>query len=212
MVATNWILDRLDPVLHEQDGYVTRAQAALVDVSAQKLQRLVDAGILRRVRWGIYALEKLAPAARVDERTYASWLALDAGRLPWQRHEPVVVVSHQTAAHMHSLGTIIDDGPVALTTPIKTKRTTLPGIELHRVGLDLEDWRWERGHRIMATTPARTMVDLAVLGIERGYLMRAAKDVVRDVGIEELRRTFDRHPNRTIARLGWLRTWLEEQA
>lgn len=213
VAATQWILDKLEPVLHEQDGFVTSAQARHIGIDGAKLDRLLAAGVMRRVRRGVYVLERLAPIPRVSERIYAAWLAMDGKRLPWERHEPLVVISHATAAGVHQLGTIVDDDEIHFSTTDRSRRTSYQDIAVHRVDLDIDDWRWERDHRIVVTTPARTVVDLAVEIHERDYLIKAAWAVVQETrdGSARLRAALDRHPKRASTDLRWLRIWLEEQ-
>ncbi len=178
LASTTWILDRLEPVLREQDGYVTSAQARELGISGPRLARLVDAGLLRRVRRGLYVMTKFAPSFDLDERVYAAWLALDASRMPWERREPVVVASHSTAAGLQQLGTYVDDAHIHLTTPDRGRRTSAPDLRLHRADLPDTEWRWMAGRRIMVTTPSRTVVDMALEPVERSYVLQAADDAL----------------------------------
>ncbi len=174
--TTGALLDRLDAALREQDGFVTTHQAERLGVRRSKLSALVRAGDLQQVMRSVYVLARRKPAPRVDERTYAAWLALDGQRLPWERNEPIVVLSHASAARLHGLGTLPDD-VVEMTSP-RRRTTTLPAIRLHIAPLDASDWQWAKDRRIMVTTPARTIADLAVSPIERGYVLDALDDAI----------------------------------
>lgn len=123
------LLDRLDAVLREQDGFVTTHQAERLGVRRSKRPALVRDGELRSAARSVYSLAKRRPSPRVDERTSAAWLALDGHRLPWERTEPIVVVSHTSAARLHGLRTL-PDGAVEMTSPTR-RTTTLPAIRLH---------------------------------------------------------------------------------
>ena len=122
--TTGALLDRLEAVLREQDGFVTTHQAERLGVRRPKLTALVRSGNLESVMRSVYVLAKRKPMPRVDERTYASWLALDGQRLPWERTEPIVVISHASAARLHRIGTLPDDSIEMTSTQRRT--TTLP--------------------------------------------------------------------------------------
>ena len=168
--SSQWILDRPAPVLREQDGFATSAQARLMNAPESKIDRLVTDGRLQRRRRSVCIANDHAPNPRVPERIHESWLAIDGRRLPWERTTPVVVVSHTTAATMLGLGTIPDDGRVHLTALSESGRSRQTDIALDRsTMLDIDDWRWERERRVAVTSPARTVVDLVVAEHEREY-------------------------------------------
>jgi len=174
--TTGALLDRLEAALREQDGFITSHQAERLGVRRAKLSALVRSGDLQRVMRSVYVLAKRRPMPRVHERTYAAWLALDGERLPWERKEPIVVLSHASAARLHGLGTLPDD-TVEMTSATR-RTTTLPAIRLHLAPLQSVDWQWASERRIMVTTPARTIADLAVSPIERGYVLDALDDAI----------------------------------
>lgn len=174
--TTGALLDRLESVLHEQDGFVTTHQAEQLGVRRSKLSALVRNGDLAPVMRSVYVLAKRRPMPRVDERTYAAWLALDGQRLPWERSGPIVVVSHASAARLHGLGALPDE--VVEMTSATRRTTALPAIRLHVAPLDADDWQWANERRIMVTRPARTIADLAVSPIERDYVLDALGDAI----------------------------------
>jgi predicted transcriptional regulator of viral defense system len=207
-----WPLERLDPVLHEQDGFFTTAQADLVGVAKPKIDRILKAGLVRRVRRGVYVITRNAPMPRVDERIYAAWLAMDADRLPWQRVQPKVLVSHETAASLHGIGVIPDDSDVHLTAQ-SGSRTRQIGIKLHIAQFATEDWTWLRDHHVMATTAARTVVDLALRSIERDYVERAADDAVAQslATKSDISSVLERCRRRPVrGSIDWLQAWAME--
>ena len=174
--TTGALLDRLEALLREQDGFVTTRQAELLGVRRSKLHSLVHGGDRRPVIRSVYVLARRAPTPRVDERTYAAWLALDGKRLPWEKTQPIVVLSHTSAALLHSHGTLPDDD-VEMTSAAR-RTTTLPAIRLHVAPLDQSDWQWAMERRIMITTPARTIADLALSPVERDYVLDALDDAI----------------------------------
>lgn len=207
-----WPLERLDPVLHEQDGYFTTAQAEQMGVAKPKIDRILKADLVRRVRRGVYVITRNAPLARVDERIYSAWLALDAQRLPWERSEPKVLVSHETAASLLGIGVIPDDGDVQLTARAGSG-TQLSGIKLHTADFAHEDWMWLRERHVMVTSASRTVVDLALRSIERDYVVRAAEDAIAlslatKVEIASALARFRRKSAR--GSIDWLRAWVGE--
>ena len=198
--TTGALLDRLEAVLREQDGFVTTHQAERLGVRRPKLTALVRSGNLESVMRSVYVLAKRKPMPRVDERTYASWLALDGQRLPWEWTEPIVVISHASAARLHRIGTLPDDSIEMTSTQRRT--TTLPSIRLHVAPLDKVDWQWGMDRRIMLTAPARTIADLAVSPIERGYVIDAMEDAVAKhlITVEDvIAATARRSPRRVAA-------------
>jgi hypothetical protein len=164
------VLDRLEAVFREQDGFVTTRQAELLGVRRSKLSALVRGGELRPMLRSVYALAKRRPTPRVDERLYSAWLALDGQRLPWERTDPIVVLSHASAARLHDLGTL--PGDIVEMTAATRRTTTL------LAPLDALDWQWANERRVMITTPARTIADLATSPVERDYVLDALADAI----------------------------------
>jgi hypothetical protein len=112
-------------------------------------------------------------ATHPREDLLAAWLAVTGDELPWQRDAtPRGIISHQTAAALHGLGTIIPGWP-EITTPRQAGER--PGIRFHTAPFAPEDWDWlDAGEmRVPVTTPARTIVDLVLDGEELDYLERA---------------------------------------
>ncbi len=211
--SSQWIIDRLEPVLREQDGFFTSAQARRMAVPSSRIARVLGDGRVRRSRNRVYVVTEHAPIPRVDERVYTAWLAIDDKRLPWERHLPIAAVSHATAAMLLGIGTIPDDDDVQLTVTAGSGRTRIPGISLHRAELDIDDWCWEREHHVIVTSPARTIVDLVAAGYEREALTRAASDALQRPGtsVDELRAALERHPRGITRRFEWFRNWIDEQ-
>jgi predicted transcriptional regulator of viral defense system len=165
-------LETLTPIAAEQAGMVTSRQARRVGVPHMVMVQLSRAGDLRRLRRGVYAMAH-GRATHPREDLLAAWLAVTGDELPWQRDAtPRGIISHQTAAALHGLGTIIPGWPEITTARQAGQR---PGIRFHTAPFDPEDWGWlDVGEiRVPVTTPGRTIVDLLLDGEELDYLERA---------------------------------------
>lgn len=123
--------------------------------------------------------------------------------------ENVFIVSHETAASLLGIGVIPDDGDVQLTARTGPS-TRQVGIKLRVADFAAEDWVWLRERHIMSTSVSRTVVDLALRGIERDYVERAANDAI-ELSLatkREILSALDRFRRRPIrGSVDWLRLW-----
>lgn len=171
----------------EQHGRVTTAQLLACGFSARSIDRGVRAGRLHRVHQGVYALGHLAPSRLGD------WAAavLAGG--------PHAVLSHRCAATLMAIRDGV--GPrIDITIP-PTSHRSRPGIDFHRAHLlAVERGTWSG---IPATSPARTMVDLAHHLKDRDAIEWALREM-------QFRHLFDRtlleisnqrRPNAILARI-----------
>ena len=133
----------METLVRAQHGVVSAAQLGAAGMSEAAIRRRVQAGRLRRVHRGVYAVGPM------DLTQHGRWMAavLACGQ--------GAVLSHQSAA---VLWKIRSWGAVEVTVPTRGGRLRRPGIVVHRAPLV--------GHvssrdRIPVTTPARTLVDLA---------------------------------------------------
>lgn len=201
----------LEPVLYEQDGFATARQAELVGCPRSALAHLVRLGRMERVRKGVFRSSWGAPVMpRVEGELYADFLLLDGGRLPWDRREAIIVVSHASAARMLRIGVLPADRH-EFTSPVR-RSTSQPTIELRVAQLIPRDWEWMVDGRIAVTRAERTIVDLALTGTSRDYLRRALRDARRRdlLDEDELARVIDRRivsANRSS--IVWLRDELQ---
>jgi predicted transcriptional regulator of viral defense system len=170
-------LEALLEAANEQGGYVSGPQAKRLGVGHKDINRLVAAGDLQRARRGVY---RMRHAQSRFEDEVAAWLHLQRDRLPWERHdEPRAVLSHESAAGFHRLGTIIPGRPT-FTALHGSRTTTADDLVLHHMRLPDEDWTWERDEtlRLPITTQARTIVDLMLAHEEPSYIVRAAREAL----------------------------------
>lgn len=99
-----WPLERLNPVLHEQDGYFTTAQAERVGVSKPEIDRILKAEFVRRVRCVRHHAQRAdAPGRRALLQRMAR-----ARRRPAAKgaERPKGHCSHETAANLHGIGVL----------------------------------------------------------------------------------------------------------
>jgi predicted transcriptional regulator of viral defense system len=173
-------IQALSPIAAEQGGLLSTAQVRLAGVDRHLVAELVGGGYLQHLRRGVYAFGVGRAPDRFEDIASA-WLAVDGRRLPWERTDaPEAVVSHASAAQLHSIGTIIPTLPELTERRQRTRRSD---IVVHVARLAVEDWEWLRtgsGMRLPVTTPARTIVDLLLADEELDYLQRAVRDAFGD--------------------------------
>ncbi|MEA2147282.1 MAG: hypothetical protein QOI23_2502 [Chloroflexota bacterium] len=204
-------LEALLEVANEQGGYVSGPQAKRLGIGRTDINRLVAAGDLQRVRRGVYRMRH--GQSRFEDEV-AAWLHLQRDLLPWERRdEPRAVLSHESAAAFHQLGTIIPGLPTftALHGP---RTTTADALVLHQMQLPGQDWTWERDGtlRLPVTTPARTIVDLMLAREEPSYIVRATREALArgQTTPEKLRETARRRKSNSQAIEGRVARLLED--
>ncbi|MBF6619838.1 MAG: type IV toxin-antitoxin system AbiEi family antitoxin domain-containing protein [Patulibacter sp.] len=173
-------LDALLEVASEQGGYVSSAQASAMGLARHDVARLVRSGDVHRVRRGVL---RMRHADRRHEDEVAAWLHFERGRLPWDRQgHSEAVLSHDSAAALHGLGSIIPTHPSVTVSPKRRRATDLPGVDVHGLPLHDVDWSWLEvdGLELPVTTPARTIVDLLLAGHEPSYVRRAIAEATHD--------------------------------
>lgn len=201
LVARDDVLTSLLEIAAEQGGYVAAGQASRLGVEQSRLSRLAESGDLRRVRWGVYAMRH---AHHRLEAEIGAWLSIDRERLPWERNgAAVAVLSHATAASIHGLGTVVSREPAITVPPERRSATRGRDIELHVASLAPPDWSWIRAEdiRLPVTSPARTIVDLLLVGEELSYVERAISEALADGNMtaDELIDAATRRKSRTTA-------------
>lgn len=157
----------------QQWGLVTAAQARDAGVAAFMLGRLVEQGVLLRVRHGVYATSSTPFSSVLEVR--AQWLALDPSVMAADRRNEGargVVVSHETAAELHGIGDL-PTGMITFTTA-RRRQTKQPDVRFHTASLAAAEISTIEG--LPVTTVSRTVWDLARAGHEPGHLT----DMIRD--------------------------------
>ncbi|MFI8977155.1 type IV toxin-antitoxin system AbiEi family antitoxin domain-containing protein [Nocardia asteroides] len=166
---------RLAELAESQWGLLTTAQASAIDVDPKQLQRLVDYGVLTRLRYGVYRLAGVPDSP--TEPLRAEWLALDPSRTVGERISdelPFGVVSHRSAADLHGLGDL-DADYLEFTVPTR-RGTRNPDVRFHRALLTPDEWSLVDG--LPVTTPARTIGDLAAARTDGGHLASVVRDAL----------------------------------
>ncbi|WP_280426438.1 type IV toxin-antitoxin system AbiEi family antitoxin domain-containing protein [Nocardia carnea] len=166
---------RLAEVAESQWGLLTTAQAATVGANTKALQRLVEHGVLARLRYGVYRLAGVPDSPAEPIR--AEWLALEPARTVGDRigdDVPVGVVSHRSAADLHRLGDL--DADYIEFTVAARRGTRSPDVRFHRAALAASDWTLVDG--LPVTTPARTIADLAAARTDGGHLASVVRDAL----------------------------------
>jgi predicted transcriptional regulator of viral defense system len=180
-----WAMHRseaLEAVLEaasEQGGYVTAGQATRLGLARDDVARLVGFGDLQRVRRAVF---RMRHAHEQHEDDIAAWLHFERDRLPWERRgETNVVLSHDSAAALRRLGTIIPARPV-VTLLASGRSPHVKDIDVRRASLRAEDWAWldVGAIKLPVTTPARTIVDLLLDKQEPSYIERAATEALAE--------------------------------
>lgn len=158
-----------------QWGMFTTAQAAAVGVSRLEVARLVDAGLVRRVRQGVHVMPGVPSDAFEEVR--AEWLATDPARTAGERRsdDDQVVVSDESAAAIHGIGDL-SAGGVHLTAS-RRLQTRQAWVSVHQRTLTAKEFQWIDG--LPVTTPRRTLEDLAASGRwEHSQLRDLAMDAI----------------------------------
>jgi predicted transcriptional regulator of viral defense system len=171
-------LEALLEAASEQGGYVTASQATRLGLARDDIARLVDFGDLQRVRRGVFRMRH-ADARHDDE--VAAWLHFERDRLPWERQRGTnAVLSHESAAALHNLGTIIPRQPTVTVLPESGRSPHVTEIDVRRASLHDEDWAWSDigPLKLPVTTAARTIVDLLLDKQEPSYVLRAVREAL----------------------------------
>ncbi len=155
---------RLLELAASQAGYFTSAQARGLGYSARSLHYRVTAGHVERIRRGLYRLVGLP--AEPHEDVVAAWLALATRR---------AVVSHETALALYDLAPSRSH-EIHLTVPRQMRpRSARPpdGVALHTTIVPLRRDEVAKRFGVEITSPARTLVDVADVGVDPSVVVEA---------------------------------------
>ena len=136
-------------------GIVTTGELTDAGFSADRIRTLTRRGDLYQVGRGVYASgtlasEMLAIADGLQLLQLAAAVAVTG---------PGAVVSHESAAYLHSIDLLSRQDAATLTCPPQRGRNARAGIRLHTATLSAD--HVTAFGRLPVTTPARTVVDLA---------------------------------------------------
>ncbi len=155
-----------------QAGYFTAKQAHLAGYTKNNITYHVNAGHFERIKRGFYRL-RVFPASS-HEDVIAAWLKAGADR---------AFVSHETALGLYELypgrAHRIDITVHREHLPRFKYREVLPGVRLHTVRRPPRPDEVRRQFGVRVTSPARTIVDAAEVGVDPGYIVDAVAQALR---------------------------------
>lgn len=164
---------RLFEIAAGQKGHFTAEQAVGCGIGHELLSRGAAAGRYLRVARGVYRLRDFP--AMPNEEIAAAWLRL--GR-------DVAVISHASALAMHELGDVVPGSVHAIVPRARRDRARLPGIVVHTSVDGVPEREATEREGIRVTTPGRTLVDVAEMGIDPDHLARAVGQAITRGWIE----------------------------
>ncbi|MCC7078651.1 MAG: type IV toxin-antitoxin system AbiEi family antitoxin domain-containing protein [Acidimicrobiia bacterium] len=166
---------RLGQVAEDQWGLITRRQAEdIANIPPATFARLAaDGSVLERVAHGVYRMVGAPMPDHLDLR--AAWLQLAPATPAWARTPSQGVVSHRSAAELHSIGHL----------PADRHDFTLPGrrqsrrsdVRLHRRPVSDGEWGDVRG--LPVTRPSRIASDLLYDSEDPGAVAHLIADAIR---------------------------------
>lgn len=151
-------------IAEEQNGYVTAAQAAAVNVGKGTLAKMARRGVLDRVSWGVYRLSRF-PSSPLDQYVEASlWPLSTRG-----------VVSHESALAVYGLSDV-SPTKIHVTVPksVRVRRRLPAGTVVHRADLGPADTQLYEG--VPVTTPERTIRDCHAAHLGPALVRQAIRD------------------------------------
>ena len=201
----------LDDLASSQQGYFTRAQAALCSVDDAGLRRAVARGRLAAVARGIYRIPG-APEHR-HEALYAAWMALSPTRTTWQRTvDPDALVFGRSALAVYEIGDLKSIEHEFIVP--RLRRTRLPDVALRTRTWNVDDWRVVEGMPI--ARPEWVIAEGIRSGEDPGHMADALADArnrgLVDAGylearISQLGRSARRADQMSVSTLTWPQAW-----
>ncbi|RIR15190.1 type IV toxin-antitoxin system AbiEi family antitoxin domain-containing protein [Mycobacteroides abscessus] len=162
----------------EQFGLFTAHQARMLGVKRYELARMTHAGLLWRAHHGVYAFGDESGQKHPYEDWAAQWLALRPGvEIAQRRAAPDAIVSHQSAAEILELGTIVSHSCLHLSGPRRIN-VRAPNVSTHRCRIGPQGWDWELVDGLPVATAARIIEDLAATGVDGSHLGIAIEDAL----------------------------------
>ncbi len=143
-----------------QFGLFTAAQARHQGVARYELARRVDSGELYRAHHGVYGFTEDAADMFAFEDWAAQWLALrPEDDVELRRADPDCVISHDSAAVIRELGTVVARG-LFLTAPRRIN-TRSPRVHAYRRDIGARGVDWDIAEGLPVAMPGRIIADLA---------------------------------------------------
>lgn len=168
------VLTALEELGSAQWGLVTTGQARRIGIERLWLSRLMDRGIIQRIRHGVYALPSATHGPY--QELQAAWLITDRNHTLEERvmNDNHVVVSHVSASDLHELGDLVATRHNFSTS--RRRQTAQEDIHFYRRELSPEDVTLKDG--LPVTSVPRTISDLADIHIDFDHLAQVTKDAL----------------------------------
>ncbi|RIT31405.1 hypothetical protein D2E73_08580 [Mycobacteroides abscessus] len=185
----------LRQIASTQFGLFTAHQARALRVRPHELARMADAGQLWRAHRGVYAFSDDSADKHPYEDWAAQWLALrPSANIDERLAEPDAVISHQCAAEILSLGTIVCHGQLHLSGPRRIG-VRAQNVSTHRCAVGRRGIDWELAEGLPVSTAGRVISDLASGPMDGSHLGIAIADALerRLIGATALYARLDRH-------------------
>ncbi len=187
-------LKTLNGISSHQRGLFTTAQAYRAGVERYVLSRLEKEELIDRLAKGVYRIGG-APSLR-EEEVLVAWLSLNPAREPGAHIDPAnePVATGATAAWLQHLGEV---GPAPLEfCTADRKQTQRKGLKLRKRRLNDKDVVRIGG--ILATSPAKTVLDLIDSGEDISLVASVLHDVLDKKLIENENTFFEEINSRSI--------------
>lgn len=187
--------DWLRQIAADQFGLFTSHQGQAIRVRRYELARAARSGLLWRAHHGVYAFADDSANKHPYEDWAAQWLALRPQALIGDRlANPDAVISHQSAAEMLALGTIVSHNKLHLSGPrrINVRART---VFTHRRPIGERGVDWQLLEGLPVSTAARVIEDLAAAHIDGSHLGIAITDAIHGAlaDINEIHARLDRY-------------------
>jgi len=168
------VLTALEELGSAQWGLVTTGQARRIGIERLWLSRLMDRGIIQRIRHGVYALPSATHGPY--QELQAAWLITDRNHTLEERvmNDNHVVVSHVSASDLHGLGDLVATRHNFSTS--RRRQTAQEDIRFYRRELSPKDVMLKDG--LPVTSVPRTISDLADIHIDFDHLAQVTKDAL----------------------------------
>lgn len=187
-----------------QFGLFTAHQARALRVRLYELARATDAGQLWRAHHGVYAFADESAHKHPYEDWAAQWLALrPAADIGERLGNPDAVISHQSAAEILDLGTIVSHDILHLSGLRRINvRSRTVSTHQRPIGERGTDWQLVEG--LPVATAARVIEDLAAAHIDGSHLGLTIEDTLHRAlaDADDIHARLDRHANTWNARSG----------
>ncbi|SHX65634.1 type IV toxin-antitoxin system AbiEi family antitoxin domain-containing protein [Mycobacteroides abscessus] len=202
LVHERW--SRLRVIAAGQFGLFTAHQARTLRVRRYELTRAAAAGQLWRAHHGVYAFTDESAHKHPYEDWAAQWLALrPAADISVRRDNPDAVISHQSAAEILDLGTIVSHDILHLSGPRRINvRSRTVFTHQRPIGERGTDWQLVEG--LPVTTAAKVIEDLAAAGVDGSHLGIAIEDALHRglADVDDIHARLDPHASIWGARNG----------